>query len=61
MPNESESLKAPELGESKTTETQEKKETDRLADEAAAKARKTEKRYDRQNGTFPRGGPSGMA
>ena len=61
MPNEPESKKAPEPDESKTSKTQEKNETDRIADEAAARAKKTAKRYDRQHGTFPRGGPSGMA
>ncbi|MGC1362985.1 MAG: hypothetical protein WA419_10520 [Silvibacterium sp.] len=61
MPNEPEGLKAPELDESKTSKTPEKNETDRIANEAAARAKKTEKRYDRQHGTFPRGGPSGIA
>lgn len=39
----------------------EKKQIGRIADEAARKGLKTTKKYDRQRGTFPRGGPSGMA
>lgn len=61
MPNQPENPKPPELEESKTVGTRKQKQMKRLADEAAAKARKTERRYDEQHGTFPRGGPSGMA
>jgi hypothetical protein len=61
MPNETENPKTPKLDESKASKTPEDKKISRIADEAAAKARKTGKRYDRQHGTFPRGGPSGMA
>lgn len=53
--------RTPELAESRKLDAQRAKELKRIADEAAAKARKTEKLYDRQHGTFPRGGPSGMA
>lgn len=61
MPKESENLRPPQPEESKNARTQKEKQINRLADEAAAKARKTEKRYDNQHGPFPRGGPSGMA
>ncbi len=61
MPNEPETLKTPELDESKIQETPEDKKMDRIANEAAAKAGKRENRFDRNRGTFPRGGPSGMA
>lgn len=61
MPNEPENSKTPKLDESKASKTAQDKKMSRIADEAAAKARKTGKRYDQQHGTFPRGGPSGMA
>lgn len=61
MANETENPKTPKLEESKTAKTPENKKMRRIADEAAGKARKTTERFDRQHGTFPRGGPSGMA
>ncbi len=61
MPNEPESLKTPELDESKTSETPEQKKMNSIANKAAAKAGKRENFFDRNRGTFPRGGPSGMA
>lgn len=61
MPNQSENPTPAEMEKSKMAKTQKEKQIKRLADEAAAKARKTEKRYDEQHGTFPRSGPSGMA
>jgi len=61
MPNEPESLKTPELDESKTSETPEQKKMNRIANEAAVKAGKRENLFDRSHGTFPRGGPSGTA
>jgi hypothetical protein len=61
MSNEPESLKTPELDESKTQETPVDKELNRIANRAAAKAGKRENFFDRNHGTFPRGGPSGMA
>ena len=61
MPNEPETLKTPELDESKIQETPEDKKMNRIANKAAAKAGKRENRFDQNRGTFPRGGPSGMA
>ncbi len=61
MPNEPESLKTPELNESKTSETPEQKKMNRIANKAAAKAGKRENLYDRNHGKFPGGGPSGVA
>lgn len=61
MPSQPENPTSAELEKSKTARAQKEKQIKRLADEAAAKARKTEKRYDEQHGTFPRSGPSGMA
>ena len=61
MPNEPEIVKTPEPDESKTTETPESKQVDRIANEFAVRAGKRENRFDRNHGTFPRGGPSGMA
>lgn len=60
MPNQPENPTPAEVEKSRTATIQ-KKQIKRLADEAAEKARKTEKRYDEQHGTFPRSGPSGMA
>jgi hypothetical protein len=61
MPNEPESPKTPELNESNTSETPEQKKINSIANKFAAKARKRENLFDRNHGTFPRGGPSGMA
>jgi hypothetical protein len=61
MSNEPESLKTPELDESKTSETPEHKKMNSIANKAAVKAGKRENLFDRNHGTFPRGGPSGMA
>jgi hypothetical protein len=61
MPNETENPRTPKPDEPKAAKTPEDKKISHIADEAAAKARKTERRYDRQRTTFPRGGPSGMA
>ena len=61
MANEPESLKTTELDESKTSETPEQKKMNSIANKAAAKAGKRESLFDRNHGTFPRGGPSGMA
>ena len=61
MTNEPEKPKTPEQEESSTASSQKREQIKRLADKAAAKGRETERRYDQQHGTFPRGGPSGMA
>jgi hypothetical protein len=61
MSNETESLKNPELDNSKTSGVREHSEMNRIANEAAAKAGKRENRYDQNHGTFPRGGPSGVS
>jgi hypothetical protein len=61
MANEPESPKTAELNESKTSETPEQKKINSIANKAATKARKRESLFDRNYGTFPRGGPSGMA
>jgi hypothetical protein len=61
MPNEPKDPKTAPMDESTTAKTQKDKGMKRIADEAAGKARKTEKRYDQRRSTFPRGGPSGMA
>jgi hypothetical protein len=61
MPNEPKDPKTPPADESTTAKTQKDIGMKRIADEAAGKARKTVKRYDQRRGTFPRGGPSGMA
>ncbi len=61
MPNEPESRKTPELNESSTSETPEQRKINSIANKAATKAGKRENFFDRNHGTFPRGGPSGMA
>lgn len=61
MTNEPENPKTPEVEDSKSARTHERERIKRLADKAAAKGSETERRYDQQHGTFPRGGPSGMA
>lgn len=61
MPNHPENARAPEPVESEASQKEKEKLLKRLADKAATKARETERRYDQQHGTFPRGGPSGMA
>ena len=61
MSNEPESVKTPEPDESKTSETPEQQKMNRIANKAAARAGKRENLYDRNHGTFPRGGPSGVA
>lgn len=61
MPKEPEKTETPKAKESDDPKAAEKKKIGRIADEAAQKGLKTTKRYDRSRGTFPRGGPSGMA
>lgn len=61
MPNEAKKPEEVTPEESKPSTTREEREKKRIADEAAAKALRTQRRYDREHGTFPRGGPSGMA
>ncbi len=61
MLNEPEIVRTTEPDEPKTTETPEDKQLDRVADDLAAKAGKRENLYDRNHGTFPRGGPSGVS
>ena len=61
MLNEPEIVRTTEPDESKTTETPEEKQVDRVADDLAAKAGKRENLFDRNHGTFPRGGPSGVS
>jgi hypothetical protein len=61
MPKEPEKPETPKGNESDDLKAAEKKKIGRIADEAARKGLKTTKRYDRGRGTFPRGGPSGMA
>lgn len=61
MPKEPEKPETPKANEPDDPKAAEKEKMGRIADQAAAKGLKTTKRYDRQRGTFPRGGPSGMA
>lgn len=61
MPNDSENPKTPKPEDSSTSGPPTDEQLNRIAEEAAVKARETERRYDQQHGTFPRGGPSGMA
>jgi len=61
MPDEPESPKTPEPDESKTTDAAENEEINRIANQAAGKALRTQERYDRNRTTFPRGGPSGVS
>ena len=61
MANEPETTNPPQQDQSNTVETPEQNRIDRIADQAAAKARKRQNRYDKEHGSFPRGGPSGMA
>lgn len=61
MTKETEKPETPKANESDDAKSAEKKQIGRIADEAARKGLKTTKKYDRQRGTFPRGGPSGMA
>jgi hypothetical protein len=61
MPNEPKDPKAPPMDEPSAARIQRDKAMKRIADEAAGKARKTSRRNDQRQGTFPRGGPSGMA
>ena len=61
MAKEPEKPDTPKANETDDPKAAEKKKMGRIADEAARKGLKTTKRYDRDRGTFPRGGPSGMA
>ncbi len=61
MANEPEPTNPPQQDQSNTAETPEQKRIDRIANQAAAKGRKRQNRYDQNQGPFPRGGPSGMA
>jgi hypothetical protein len=62
MPEETKDPKIPQTDESPDAKAEKDKGIKRAADEAAGKAHKTERRYaQRRGGTFPRGGPSGMA
>ena len=61
MQNQPENTRASEPVSSETSKKEKETLLKRLADKAATKARETERRYDQQHGTFPRGGPSGMA
>jgi hypothetical protein len=61
MANEPETTNPPQQDQSNTVETPEQNRIDRIADQAAAKARNRQNRHDTEHGTFPRGGPSGMA
>jgi hypothetical protein len=61
MANEPETKNPPQQDQSNTVETPEKNRIDRIANKVAGKARKRQNRYDQQQGSFPRGGPSGMA
>jgi hypothetical protein len=61
MPNEPKDPKAPPRDEPSAAKIQSDKAIKRIADEAAGKARKTARRSEQRQGTFPRGGPSGMA
>lgn len=61
MSNETRKPEASKPEVSKSTTTPEEREKSKIAEEAAAKGLRTQKRYDRNHGTFPRGGPSGMA
>jgi hypothetical protein len=61
MANEQEPTITPETDESIAAKAAQSKQMERIANEAADRLRKTERRYDQQHGSFPRGGPSGMA
>ena len=61
MANEPEKTNPPQQDQSNTVETPEQSRINRIADEAAAKGRKRQNRYDQEQGSFPRGGSSGMA
>ena len=61
MANEPEKTNPPQQDQSNTVETPEKSRIDRIANKAAGKARSRQNRNDQQQGSFPRGGPSGMA
>jgi hypothetical protein len=61
MANEPETTNPPQQDQSNTVETPEQNRIDRIADQAAAKARNRQNRVDQEHGSFPRGGPSGMA
>ena len=61
MANEPENTNPPQQDQSNTVETPEQHRIDRIADEAAGKARNRQNRYDQQHGSFPRGGPSGVS
>ena len=61
MANEPETKNPPQQDQSNTVETPEQKRIDRIANKVAGKARKRQNRNDQQQGSFPRGGPSGMA
>src|SRR5580658_414335 len=61
MANEPETTNPPQQDQSNTVETPEQNRIDRIADQAAAKARNRQNRHDQEHGSFPRGGPSGMA
>jgi hypothetical protein len=61
MANEPETKNPPQQDQSNTVETPEQNRIDRIANKVAGKARKRQNRYDQQQGSFPRGGPSGMA
>jgi hypothetical protein len=61
MANEPETTNPPQQDQSNTVETPEQNRIGRIADEAAARARNRQNRHDQEQGSFPRGGPSGMA
>jgi hypothetical protein len=61
MANEPETTNPPQQDQSNSVETPEQNRIDRIADQAAAKARNRQNRQDQEHGSFPRGGPSGMA
>ena len=61
MANEPEPTNPPQQDQSNTVETPEQTRIDRIANQAAAKARNRQNRNDQEQGSFPRGGPSGMA
>ena len=61
MANEPETTNPPQQDQSNTVETPEQNRIDRIANQAAGKARNRQNRNDQDQGSFPRGGPSGMA
>lgn len=64
MQKESPSHKTPELNSRESVDSREspdRRRMEQLADEMAEKSSETQQRSEREQGTFPRGGPAGVS